>query len=62
MPNRLSNEKVLKELYKREISDISGYDSCDEEYQPPGEREIASGSDEEEPVSKEERVGESRRP
>ena len=53
MPNRLSDEEVLKEFFRSYISDISPYDSCDEEYRPPGEREMASSSDKEEPGSKE---------
>ena len=62
LQNSLSDEEVLKELYKSYISDTSEYDSLDEEYWSPGEREIASSSDKEDSVRKEEVVGESRRP
>ena len=46
-------KKILKELNESDSSDIGGEDSCDEEYRPPGEREVASNSDKKEPDSEE---------
>ena len=55
LSERSSQFQELNESY---ISDISGDDSCVEEYWLPDEREVATSSNKEEPVSKEKVVGE----